>query len=89
MSCIDRNGPIMTRVHGGVAPNMAGIWLELELGLGLWPGFSVKVSRVNRVRVNVKARLGFRVRVSDHVWELQSSRLFWQPADYVFLLYIV
>jgi len=49
---------------------MAGLrlGLELELGLGLWPGFIVRVSRV---RVNVKATAG--CRVSDHVRKLQSS----------------
>jgi len=38
-----------------------GLGLELELGLRLGPDFSVRVSRVNRVRVraNVKARVGF------------------------------
>ena len=40
---------------------MAGLGLELKLGPGLGPGFSVRVSRVSRVRVmvNVKARAGF------------------------------
>jgi len=30
-----------------VAPDMAGLELELELGLGLRPGFNVSVTRVN------------------------------------------
>jgi len=52
-----------------------GLRLELEFRLELGPCFSVRVSRVSRVtvKVNVKARAEFRVRVSDHVGELQSS----------------
>jgi len=36
-----------------------GLGLELELGLGLGPGFIVWLSRVSRIRVNVRARVRF------------------------------
>jgi len=35
---------------------MAGLGLGLELELGLWRGFSVRVSRVSRVRARVSVR---------------------------------
>jgi len=40
---------------------MAGLGLGLDVELRLWfgPGFSIRVSRVSRIRVSVRARARF------------------------------